>query len=1075
MNRLILFILVLFTISVFEANAQVPNGFVDQVHSGNWQNPTGLTFDANGKMYVWEKEGKVYVVENNVKTLFIDISEEVATYGDYGILGFALDPNFINNGHVYLFYVVDRHYLFYHGTQDYDPNNPPVKGATIARVTRYTTPTPQSPTTVDYGSRLVLLGETKSSGVPITGTNHAGGGMAFGNDGSLFVGIGDGGLGDAEENYDGQAFEDGIISEAEYVDDRVYRCQIINSLNGKIIRINPENGDGFADNPFFDTNAPRSAQSRVWALGFRNPFRLSVKPNSGLPGAVYVGEVGWNDREELNVISMGGQNFGWPIYEGIDKPTVWENPTYIPASYKKPTVEWIHAGVNGDISAKVIIHDMVHTVGSSEFPGVNFTGTCSIGGVWYTGTAFPEEYRNTYIFADFTPGWIKSFSFDNSHNPVSFRDLHTSASGAVSLAYNPADESIYYVKLGINEGDAVEVRRIFYAEGTNVSPVARFSSSVRNGTSPLSVVFDASTSTDYENTSGLTYSWDFGDGQTSTGINTTHVFDNGSSNPQAFRVKLTVTDEGGLTDTTSTVISINNTPPTIISTSVDNINFFNNNGSDIIYLSAQTSDNEESSSQLTYRWTVRLHHDDHSHPALDVTRQTAQTSLEIVPCDGHLYFYRVTLRVTDSYGLWVTYTKDIYPNCNPTDTTPPDEPLVKMSNINNNGFQLSWDSATDNVGISAYEIFINGVSTDTVSAQTLTYQYISQTSILNQAFECYVKAIDLGNNSTPSSKLSFVAKLTTGENTQVYLSDLQPAYANNGFGPIEIDRSNGEDAAGDGRVLTLNGVTYTKGLGTHTNAEIIYNLIPNQYTTFRAKIGIDDEIPDGACGSIVFKVYKDNNIEYTSSVMSTTSPTIDLNIDISNASQLKLVTDMAGDDNYCDHGDWADAKLLSSGANADAIAPTNPVNLNVNATVSNNYLLSWNPSTDNSSSGLIYEILVNGVVIDSTNDAIYTLPSMNAGTYVVSIQAKDQANNRAASKSIAVTYTPCATAISLNTADNFSNKNLTIKAANSITATNVLSNSSKVNYQAASNIELLPGFSVNAGSVFKATIQGCDN
>jgi hypothetical protein len=90
-------LIIIFTLITFVTKAQVPNGFVDQVHSGNWQNPTGLVFDSNGKMYVWEKDGKVYVVENNVKTLFLDISEEVATYGDYGILGFALDPNFINN------------------------------------------------------------------------------------------------------------------------------------------------------------------------------------------------------------------------------------------------------------------------------------------------------------------------------------------------------------------------------------------------------------------------------------------------------------------------------------------------------------------------------------------------------------------------------------------------------------------------------------------------------------------------------------------------------------------------------------------------------------------------------------------------------------------------------------------------------------------------------------------------------------------------------------------------------------------------------------------------------------------
>lgn len=1067
-------LIIIFSLITFVAKAQVPNGFVDQVHSSNWQNPTGLTFDSNGKMYVWEKEGKVYVVENNVKTLFLDISEEVAVYGDYGILGFVLDPNFINNGHVYLYYVVDRHYLFNYGTENYDPLNPVVKGATIARVTRYTTPTPEIPTTVDYNSRLVLLGETKSTGIPITGTNHAGGGMAFGNDGSLFIGSGDGGLGDFEENYDGQALNDGIISEAEYLEDRVYRCQITNSLNGKIIRINAMNGDGFADNPYFNGNAPRSAQSRVWALGFRNPFRLSVRPNSGYPGAIYVGEVGWNHREELDVITTSGQNFGWPIYEGYENTTFWSNPTYVPTSHKKPTVQWIHEGSQEDLSAKVIIHDVTYTVGSEEFPGNNFTGTCSIGGVWYTGTAFPEEYRNSYIFADFTPGWIKSFSFDTSENPISFRDLHTSALGAVSLAYNPIDESIYYIKLGFNEGVPVEVHRVFYAVGTNVAPVARFTPSTKNGISPLNIAFDASTSTDYENTSTLTYSWDFGDGQTGSGVNPSHTFDNGSSNPQAFKVFLTVTDEGGLTDTTSIFVSLNNTPPVITSTSIDSISFFNNDGSDVVFLSAETADNEEASSQLTYRWTVRLHHDEHSHPALDVKRQTAQTSLEMVPCDGHLYFYRFTLRVTDSYGLSTTFFKDIYPNCGVADTIPPDEPLIKLYKIGNNNFNLSWNSVADNIGVASYEIFVNGISKGLLNAQTLSFQYSSASNIVNQAFECYVKAIDLAGNSTPSSKLNFVAKGNSGISTEVYISDLIPLLSTNGFGPIEIDKSNGEDAAGDGRTLTLNGVTFTKGLGTHANSEIIYDLTANQYSTFKAKIGVDDEVPNGDCGSVVFKVYKDNNLAYESPTLYPSSATIDVNIDISNTSQLKLITDTSGDNNFCDHGDWADAKLSSSGSN-DIVPPTTPSSVTAVAPIMNNYQLFWNPATDNVDSNLKYEIIINGVTIDSTTNLNYALPVLASGTYIVAIQAKDQANNRAVSKSLTLTFTPCASIMSLTETDNYTNTNITLKVANSITAINIISGVSKVNYQAGNSVELLPGFSVGAGSVFSAKIQGCDN
>lgn len=111
--------------------------------------------------------------------------------------------------------------------------------------------------------------------------------------------------------------------------------------------------------------------------------------------------------------------------------------------------------------------------------------------VWLLVT-IPEEYRNTYIFADFTPSWIKSFLFDTNENPTSFRDFNTNILGAVTLAYNPYDQATYYIKLGFNEGNPQEIRRIYYTLGTNVAPTAKFTPSTKNGTSPLNVTFDAS-------------------------------------------------------------------------------------------------------------------------------------------------------------------------------------------------------------------------------------------------------------------------------------------------------------------------------------------------------------------------------------------------------------------------------------------------------------------------------------------------------------------------------------------------------------------------------------------------------
>src|SRR5262249_30546769 len=122
--------------------------------------------------------------------------------------------------------------------------------------------------------------------------SHSIGTVMFGNDGSLFVGNGDG------SNYTS-------------VDPRALRAQMVNSLSGKIMRIDPLTGSGLADNPFYDATCPTCNRSKVYALGLRNPFRFTVH---AVTNEVYIGDVGWNTWEEIN--TGKGANFGWPCYEG---------------------------------------------------------------------------------------------------------------------------------------------------------------------------------------------------------------------------------------------------------------------------------------------------------------------------------------------------------------------------------------------------------------------------------------------------------------------------------------------------------------------------------------------------------------------------------------------------------------------------------------------------------------------------------------------------------------------------------------------------------------------------------------
>jgi parallel beta-helix repeat protein len=148
-----------------------------------------------------------------------------------------------------------------------------------------------------------------------------------------------------------------------------------------------------------------------------------------------------------------------------------------------------------------------------------------------------------------------------------------------------------------------------------------------------------------------------------------------------------------------------------------------------------------------------------------------------------------------------------------------------------------------------------------------------------------------------------------------YLSDLDWTSMSNGWGPVERDRSNAENFTGDGRVITLNGQTYAKGLGTHAPSEVHFPL--NGCSGFSASIGVDDEV--GTRGTVVFQVWADGNKLYDSGVMNGNSATQGVNLSVANRNELVLIVTNAGDGSGSDHADWADARLsCSSGGGAGA-------------------------------------------------------------------------------------------------------------------------------------------------------------
>jgi len=197
--------------------------------------------------------------------------------------------------------------------------------------------------------------------------------------------------------------------------------------------------------------------------------------------------------------------------------------------------------------------------------------------------------------------------------------------------------------------------------------------------------------------------------------------------------------------------------------------------------------------------------------------------------------------------------------------------------------------------------FAPGEATKNVVVQTLDDGVSGTSRTVSLLIETPTGA-DLGPSRT--SSISIVDRAAA---TRTYLSDLNWATATNGWGPTERDRSNGENGAGDGTTLTLNGVTYSKGLGVHASSDITYTL-GGTYNSFFAYLGVDDEVSSN--GSVIFQVFADGTPLFDSGVMTGNSATRLVNVDVTGRQSLRLVVTNGGDNVDYDHANWADAQLV---------------------------------------------------------------------------------------------------------------------------------------------------------------------
>jgi glucose/arabinose dehydrogenase len=223
--------------------------------------------DGSKRVFILEREGRVRVADADGTlhpTPFLDVSNNTSTSTEEGLLGLAFDPAFTQNGYVYI---------------DYTANDASVQ------VVRYTV-SPGQPDQVDPSTASTVMS------IPKRSKFHNGGTLAFGPDGYLYVSVGD--------------------------DEASDEAQTLSSIYGKILRIDVDSAPPYTippSNPFVDRPG---ARGEIWAYGYRNPWRFSFDRATGDMWIGDVGDARWEEVDMQPASSRGGENYGWPYFEGAE-------------------------------------------------------------------------------------------------------------------------------------------------------------------------------------------------------------------------------------------------------------------------------------------------------------------------------------------------------------------------------------------------------------------------------------------------------------------------------------------------------------------------------------------------------------------------------------------------------------------------------------------------------------------------------------------------------------------------------------------------------------------------------------
>ncbi|GAB3357022.1 PQQ-dependent sugar dehydrogenase [Modestobacter lapidis] len=544
------------------AAPSLPPGFaVRDLPSGQDELLTDLAAVPDGSWYTTGKNGRVAWVSADGRARTLAELPVVSTQ-DLGLTGVTLAPDHATSGRILLARTID------------------VDGQWVMRLSSWAVVSSPEP--------AALADEQVLWDLPAGSDVHAITDLLTAPDGTLWVTIGD-------------------SADFRTVDPQALRALDVDTGYGKLLHVHAD-GTGVETNPFYDPAAPDSWRSRVYASGFRSPFRFSLDPTTGAP---VVGDVGWNVWEEVDLVRPGA-GYGWPCWEG-NSPT----PGYADL-----------AGCQG--------------VGNSAplwtYPHGPL-GTSITGGVVYTGSSYPEQYRGAYFYGDYASQRLYTLRYDAQGQLVSRpEDDGFGAENGLPVAFATAvNGDVVYADIG-----GSTLKRLVYVPG-NRAPVAV--AAISTDAATRTVTFDGGGSTDLDG-DPLTHRWDFGDGTTGTGAQVSHTYAEPGTTPLTAR--LTVTDPSGAEGTTDVVVVPANGVPVITLSAPPPDRRFS--VGEMVEATATATDPDDG--PLPVRWSVVLVHCSggycHDHPGESVTADTFSRPFDDHGDATHL---EVVATATDRFGV----------------------------------------------------------------------------------------------------------------------------------------------------------------------------------------------------------------------------------------------------------------------------------------------------------------------------------------------------------------------------------------------------------------------------------------